>query len=378
MKILYDLTATQPRGKTKFHGGGEYAKTVFKRLCETQNSEEIICVFFDDRELDENIINIINEKNILIIPIKNFSEIDDICIKNNITSFYSALPIAFKKRPVNEQIVMKGTIHGLRGMECPGDKYAYKYYSGIASIVRIVKDIFPTIVWERHYRKTKRVIDMLDEFVCVSEHTKYSILSKFPNSKKYINVCYTPQKIKVQNKTIYEEKDKYLLLISANRWLKNVYRAVRAIDNLMSKGYLSDYKVKIVGQPSKKIISSIHNKEKFEVYDYVSAEELEKFYNNCELFIYPTLNEGFGMPPIEAMAYGKTCVISAICSLAEIYGDSVYYVNPKDIGEMETRILYAIENKILVDKVLKKEREIRERQIVDLDRVCEFIIGKNG
>lgn len=377
MKVLYDLTATQPRGKTKYHGGGEYGKTVFKALCETQNCNDIACIYFEDRELDESMSEVISVNHITKFPIKSFDEINDICEENGIKIFYTALPIAFKRRPVNENVVMKGTVHGLRGMECPGDRYAYKYYSGITKFVRLVKDVFPFIVLKKHYRKTREMFDMLDECICVSEHTRYSIKSKFPNNTTNISVCYTPSKIKNQGEILTKERvaeERYLLLISANRWLKNVYRAVIAIDNLMRRGYLSDYKVKIVGKPSKAIFSAIRNKEKFELYDYVSVEMLETFYQNCDLFIYPTLNEGFGMPPIEAMAYGTTCIVSAVCSLTEIYGDCVYYVDPKDIGELETRILYASENKIPKSKVFEKEREIKNKQVRDLERICKFII----
>ena len=60
MKILFNLSATQPIGKTKFHGGGKYGLIVFKRIVEL--APEKIAVFYDkDAYLDENALNIIKK-----------------------------------------------------------------------------------------------------------------------------------------------------------------------------------------------------------------------------------------------------------------------------------------------------------------------------
>ena len=115
----------------------------------------------------------------------------------------------------------------------------------------------------------------------------------------------------------------------------------------------------------------------FDFYGYVPGDELERAYANCEVFFYPTLNEGFGSPPLEAMKYSKTCIISAVCSLPEIYGAAVYYCNPYDIMEMKNRLLQAIDNKIPVELVISQHNIIREKQNADLRELCEIILSSS-
>lgn len=79
------------------------------------------------------------------------------------------------------------------------------------------------------------------------------------------------------------------------------------------------------------------------------------------------------MPPLEAMKYGKTCIVSAVCSLPEVCGNGVYYVNPYDTGEIENRILHAIDEKIPSEVVYENFKKTFHKQTEDLDLLCRFI-----
>lgn len=130
-----------------------------------------------------------------------------------------------------------------------------------------------------------------------------------------------------------------------------------AIDDLYSKGLIDGIKTHILGNLPESIKRKIKNVDKFVFYGYVDSDELEYQYSHCSIFLYPTLNEGFGLPPFEAMKYGKTCVISAVCSLPEVYGDAVYYCNPYDQMEISNRIMLAVNNRIdpaVINKQIKK------------------------
>jgi glycosyltransferase involved in cell wall biosynthesis len=65
----------------------------------------------------------------------------------------------------------------------------------------------------------------------------------------------------------------------------------------------------------------------------VSDEELALLYNRAVLFAFPSLYEGFGLPPVEAMACGTPVVSSNAASLPEILGDAAFLVEPHDVGE---------------------------------------------
>ena len=54
----------------------------------------------------------------------------------------------------------------------------------------------------------------------------------------------------------------------------------------------------------------------------------------CKAFIHPSLYEGFGLPPLEAMSVGARCIVSNVSSLPEIYGRSVWYIDPYNYNEI--------------------------------------------
>jgi len=67
---------------------------------------------------------------------------------------------------------------------------------------------------------------------------------------------------------------------------------------------------------------------------YVPGQELPWWYNAAELFVYPSLYEGFGLPPLEAMACGTPVITSGVSSLPEVVGSAGKTVDPADVGEL--------------------------------------------
>ena len=82
--------------------------------------------------------------------------------------------------------------------------------------------------------------------------------------------------------------------------------------------------------------------------DFIPLEDLPIFYNACELLTYPSFYEGFGLPPLEAMACGTPVITSNVTSLPELFYNSALLVNPYDVYALS----YAIE-KVLCDSLLK-------------------------
>ncbi|MBN2058481.1 MAG: glycosyltransferase family 4 protein [Candidatus Saganbacteria bacterium] len=73
-------------------------------------------------------------------------------------------------------------------------------------------------------------------------------------------------------------------------------------------------------------------------------EELPLAYNAAELFVFPTLYEGFGMPPLEAMACGVPVVTSNVASIPEVVGDAAVLVDPKNTRELAEAMARVLEN----------------------------------
>jgi glycosyltransferase involved in cell wall biosynthesis len=82
---------------------------------------------------------------------------------------------------------------------------------------------------------------------------------------------------------------------------------------------------------------------------FVPFETLREFYSAASAFVFPSLYEGFGLPPLEAMASGTPVVCSNVTSLPEVVGDSAYFVSPDNVFEIARGI-----KEVLLDEGLRE------------------------
>ena len=90
------------------------------------------------------------------------------------------------------------------------------------------------------------------------------------------------------------------------------------------------------------------------VLGYVDNRRLALIYNLAFLFVFPSLYEGFGLPPLEAMACGCPVIASQVASLPEVCGDAAYYVDPKDVSNMAEGITHVLSNDDLRKSLISK------------------------
>jgi len=90
---------------------------------------------------------------------------------------------------------------------------------------------------------------------------------------------------------------------------------------------------------------------------FVPIEVLRIFYDEAKVFVFPSLYEGFGLPPLEAMAHGTPVVTSNVSSLPEVVGNAAVLVNPENVFEI-MRALY----RVLTDKALRDRMKERGYQ----------------
>jgi len=382
--IAYDLITAQPSYGSKFHGGGEYVKAVFEELVNDYQgkSADIIAFYSKDRFLDDWIKELIREKNVKTVYIDEPNDIITRIASGEVKCdvFYSAGTIVFDRKQLPKDMVTIGTFHDLRDFEEPVDNYSHLYYEKLTDkIKQIGKYVRRRYLKQRNISRYAVCAAGYDKIVCVSEHTRNMMETYLPGTKKKIvGVLYTPGKHFMEPKSDADSmnagKD-YILMISTNRWIKNSYRAIMALDYLYDNK-LIDNKSVLVGGLSKDIKKRIKHPEMFEIIPYVNPDELEYLYSHCSLFFYPTLNEGFGMPPLEAMKYGKTCVISAICSLPELYSGVSYMVNPYSVEEMASRIYMALGNAINESKIKDRYNNITNKQSDDLRKLADMIASE--
>ncbi len=188
------------------------------------------------------------------------------------------------------------------------------------------------------------------KIVTVSEFSKKEMVSILNIPEEKVEVVYNAISEKFKHDPSVEKKN-YILAVSSLDPRKNLEKLILAFVRLN----LKDYKLVIVGSESKifssiKIRNLIKENDNVELTGYVSDDKLVKLYQQAKLFVYPSFYEGFGLPPLEAMACGTPVIVSNVTSLPEVCGNAAYYVNPYDINDIARGI-----ETVLKDEELQKE-----------------------
>ena len=193
--------------------------------------------------------------------------------------------------------------------------------------------------------------------ITVSEFTKSEILKEYPKTDKSkidaVNLGINSPSEKIEQ---FDIKKPYILFVGTVEPRKNILMLIKAMESVWEKGFEPNLVIAgKFGWLYEETVSYAKNSrfaEKIIFTDYVSDGELEYLYKNAELFAYPSLYEGFGLPPLEAMRRGKVVISTPFASLPEVLEDAAYYAENQD--EFAESII-----KIISDDNLKKEYESR-------------------
>src|SRR5882757_8832768 len=157
----------------------------------------------------------------------------------------------------------------------------------------------------------------------------------------------------------YQVNYPFLLYAGAIRPHKNVVRTIEAFSALKSElekeKQLPDLKLIIIGDdlsghPGLRrtvVRSGVQNDVRF--LGFVPIEVLRIFYDVAKIFVFPSLYEGFGLPPLEAMAHGTPVVTSNTSSLPEVVGNAAVLVNPENVFD----IMHGL-HRVLLDQPLRE------------------------
>lgn len=148
--------------------------------------------------------------------------------------------------------------------------------------------------------------------------------------------------------------EKYILFLSTLQPRKNLEFLIDSFRELKNEHPELPHKLVVVGKPGWKfesILEKIESNKDIVVYlGHISDEERWAVYNKADLFIYPSLYEGFGMPLLEAFECETPAATSNISSLPEAGGDAALYFDPTSKQEIKDVIL-----RVLTDENLRKE-----------------------
>jgi len=154
----------------------------------------------------------------------------------------------------------------------------------------------------------------------------------------------------------------YLLFVGTLQPRKNITRLIEAFALLRRKEAFasSNLQLVIVGKKGWNYEEILSSPEKFGVkdevkfLDFVSNDDLALLYQHAQLFAWPSLYEGFGLPVLEAMGHGCPVVTSNVSSLPEAGGEAALYVNPTDVVDIADKL-----EKVLTDKKLRSSMIVK-------------------
>ncbi len=205
-------------------------------------------------------------------------------------------------------------------------------------------------------------IKRADQIITISEASKKEILRLFPNVEDKINII--SQGIDSKYKIINEfKKKKQILYVGSINERKNIIGVIEAFEKLPKE---LDYDLIIVGNffnlfslsdKMKETIQRAKFNNKIIFKEGLNDKELIEEYNLSTVFIFPSFYEGFGFPPLEAMACGTPVITSNISSMPEVCGDAAMYVDPYDVDDISKKIEFLLANEEERERLIKKGLE---------------------
>ena len=180
-------------------------------------------------------------------------------------------------------------------------------------------------------------------------------LYKIPEQK--ISVIYNGiNQINLDGNLNIPNKD-YILYVGRSSQMKNLGRLIKAFKITINK-YSLGLKLILTCQKGDVPFDLIKGLEKhIEFTGYVSEDQLTKLYQEALLFAFPSLYEGFGFPPLEAMSHGCPALVSNVASLPEVCGDAAYFVDPYDEESIADGIYQVATNSTLRETLIQKGLE---------------------
>jgi glycosyltransferase involved in cell wall biosynthesis len=234
------------------------------------------------------------------------------------------------------------------------------------------RDLYQLINW------TKYSVKNSNHLITISQFSKKDIVKSYGIDKNSVTVAYpgynsdhfypvnSQDKIKkVLDK--YNINQPYILYTGTIQPRKNLVRLIQSFAKIEGMKLVIAGKYSGVGRQAWMTDEILDAPKKFGIENkviftnYVPTEDLPLLMNGALAYILPSLWEGFGIPPLEAMACGTPVIVSDVSSLPEVVGDAGLLINPESTDQIEQAIRVISTDKKLHDKLSLKSLERAKR-----------------
>ena len=222
-------------------------------------------------------------------------------------------------------------------------------------------------LWQKFLMEARREAEEADKIIAVSQSTKDDLINLYGIESKKIKVIYSGvgkqfRPIKKRSATPklkkkYNLPGEFILYFGTIEPRKNLIGLIKAFELLRDK-----HSIKLVVAGTKGWLyqdifkAAQESKYSQDIIFTGFIEEADKpaLYNLAQLFVYPSFFEGFGFPPLEAMACGLSTIVSHTSSLPEVVGQGALMIDPYNIDELAWAMETALTDSNLREQLIKK------------------------
>lgn len=291
-----------------------------------------------------------------------------------VSGFHSPLPYDFMRLPQRAASLVLSDIM-LRWMQpdIVHETYYFKYPLGFSKAKRVLT-IYDMIheKFESQFQygdKTAKhkaaAAARADHVICISESTKSDVIEILGINPEKISVIHLGFDLMTNNHNVtntvqYMDSKPYLLYVGTRGGYKNFQRFLEAYAS--SKLLRSEFRIVSFGG-GKFNAEELDLIEKFSLTKdqviQLSGDDslLGELYINASIFVFPSLYEGFGIPPLEAMSYSCPVACSNTSSIPEVVGQAGQYFDPKDVNSIQNAIELVVTSVKTKNSLIEKGRE---------------------
>jgi glycosyltransferase involved in cell wall biosynthesis len=256
----------------------------------------------------------------------------------------------FKIKLIRPEI-LHVTYYNSRVLKIKGTKIVITIHD---MIHELFPDEFP--IYDVTSKNKKHTVSVADHVICVSEHTKKDLVKLFHVDEKKISVVkhgFEFERVKV---TEFKNPRPYILFVGLRGGYKNFQSLLKAyaFNNKLSMHYdlvafgggkFTDEEIKFIGEY--KISNNVKQ---------INGDDslLLGAYKNASIFVYPSMYEGFGIPPLEAMSVGCPVACSNTSSIPEVVGEAAAKFDPESFKSIEKVILKVLNDATYKSDLIKK------------------------
>ncbi|OOM12036.1 glycosyltransferase family 4 protein [Clostridium saccharobutylicum] len=259
----------------------------------------------------------------------------------------------------------------------PQNGIGFDFDTTIPTLVTI-HDLIPYIMpetvgkgyLERFLRDMPNIIMNSAGILTVSEYSKKDILkffSFYPEDKIFVTPLAANSSFKPLNKdncmsyvkNKFKLSEPYILYIGGFSTRKNALGLIKAFQNVykdLNKPYklLLGGSLKDEGENLYNFVKETNLQDRVVFCGFLEDEILPILYSGCDAFVYPSLYEGFGLPPLEAMSCRAPVITSNLSSIPEVTGDSAILINPCNKNDLENALVNLLNNEDLKSTLREK------------------------